>query len=129
MPYDNQAAYDRLIFELGSPGRIAYSPPDLDVPVEDVRPRLPQGALRRAYHLSGGEKRTKVLVPDSAHGTNPASTAIAGYEVVQLRSDQNGEVDLGELDRHLGPDVAAFMITMPNTLGMFEPRIVEIIEL
>src|SRR5216684_8800869 len=83
----------------------------------------------RAFHLANGEKRTKVLVPDSAHGTNPASTAIAGYEVVQLRSDQNGEVDLGELDRHLGPEVAAFMITMPNTLGMFEPRIVEIIEM
>jgi glycine dehydrogenase subunit 2 len=83
----------------------------------------------RAYHRANGEKRTKVLVPDSAHGTNPASTAIAGYEVVQLRSDQHGEVDLGELERHLGPDVAAFMITMPNTLGMFEPRIVEIIEM
>jgi glycine dehydrogenase subunit 2 len=238
MPYDNQAAYDKLIFELGSPGRIAYSLPELDVPVEDVRARLPQAALRReapalpevseldvvrhysrlsqmnygldthfyplgsctmkynpkinedmarlagfarlhpltseslsqgalqlmyeladmlaeiagmdavslqpaagaqgelagvlmirAYHLANGEKRTKVLVPDSAHGTNPASTAIAGYEVVQLRSDHNGEVDLGELERHLGPDVAAFMITMPNTLGMFEPRIVEIIEM
>jgi glycine dehydrogenase subunit 2 len=238
MPYDNQLAYDRLIFELSSPGRMAYSLPELDVPVEDVRSRLPQGALRRAvpelpevseldvvrhysrlsqmnygldthfyplgsctmkynpkinedmarlpgfarlhpltpeslsqgalrlmhelaamlaevagmdavslqpaagaqgelagvlmiraYHLANGEKRTKVLVPDSAHGTNPASTAIAGYEVVQLRSDDNGEVDLGELAKNLGPDVAAFMITMPNTLGMFEPRIVEIIEM
>ena len=238
MPYDNQLAYDKLIFELSSPGRMAYSLPELDVPVEDVRSRLPQSALRReapalpevseldvvrhysrlsqmnygldthfyplgsctmkynpkinedmarlpgfarlhpltpeplaqgalrlmhelaamlaeiagmdavslqpaagaqgelvgvlmirAYHLANGEKRTKVLVPDSAHGTNPASTAIAGYEVVQLRSDQNGEVDLGELAKHLGPDVAAFMITMPNTLGMFEPRIVEIIEM
>jgi glycine dehydrogenase subunit 2 len=237
VPYDNQVAYDRLIFELSSPGRLAYSLPEMDVPVEHVRDRLPaaalrreppalpevseldlvrhysrlsqmnygldthfyplgsctmkynpkinedmarlpgfarlhpltpeslsQGALRlmhelglmlaeiagmdavslqpaagaqgelagvlmiRAYHESRGEKRTKVLVPDSAHGTNPASTAIAGYEVVQLRSDQNGEVDLGELERHLGPDVAAFMITMPNTLGMFEPRIVEIVE-
>jgi glycine dehydrogenase subunit 2 len=238
MPYDNQPAYDRLIFELSSPGRMAYSLPELDVPVEDVRARLPEGALRReapdlpevseldlvrhysrlsqmnygldthfyplgsctmkynpkinedmarlagfarlhpltpeslsqgalrlmhelagmlaeiagmdavslqpaagaqgelagvlmirAYHRAKGEHRTKVLVPDSAHGTNPASTAIAGYEVVQLRSDQNGEVDLGELSRHLGADVAAFMITMPNTLGMFEARIVEIIEM
>jgi len=238
MPYDNQAAYDRLIFELGSPGRIAYSLPELDVPGDDVRARLPQSALRRdapalpevseldvvrhysrlsqmnygldthfyplgsctmkynpkinedmarlagfarlhplapeslsqgalalmhelagmlaevagmdavslqpaagaqgelagvlmirAYHLANGEKRTRVLVPDSAHGTNPATTALAGFEVVQLRSDQNGEVDLGELERHLGPEVAAFMITMPNTLGMFEPRIVEIIEM
>jgi glycine dehydrogenase subunit 2 len=82
----------------------------------------------RAYHASRGEKRTKVLVPDSAHGTNPASTAIAGYEVVEVRSLPNGEVDVEALARHLGPDVAAFMITVPNTLGMFEPRIVEITE-
>ncbi len=238
MPYDNQTTYDRLIFELGSPGRIAYSLPEPDVPVEPARaavperyrrtapPELPevseldvvrhysrlsqlnygvdthfyplgsctmkynprineeaarlpgfarlhplapeslcQGALAlmhelgsmlaeiagmdavslqpaagaqgelagvlmiRAWHESRGEKRTKVLVPDSAHGTNPASTAIAGYEVVEVKSDANGEVDLADLERHLGPDVAAFMITVPNTLGNFEPRIAEITEL
>jgi glycine dehydrogenase subunit 2 len=83
----------------------------------------------RAYHLANGEKRTKVLVPDSAHGTNPASTALAGYEVVEVRSHANGEVDLAELAKHLDTDVAAFMITVPNTLGMFEPRIVEVTEL
>ncbi len=83
----------------------------------------------RAYHEARGEKRTKVLVPDSAHGTNPASTAIAGYEVVEVKSLPNGEVDLDELARLLDTDVAAFMITVPNTLGMFEPRIVEITEL
>jgi glycine dehydrogenase subunit 2 len=70
-----------------------------------------------------------VLVPDSAHGTNPASTAIAGYEVVEVKSLPNGEVDLDVLARVLDTDVAAFMITVPNTLGMFEPRIVEITEL
>jgi glycine dehydrogenase subunit 2 len=83
----------------------------------------------RAYHQSRGEKRTKVLVPDSAHGTNPASTAIAGYEVVEVKSLPNGEVDVDALARTLDTDVAAFMITVPNTLGMFEPRIVEITEL
>ncbi|MGH7390745.1 MAG: aminomethyl-transferring glycine dehydrogenase subunit GcvPB [Candidatus Rokuibacteriota bacterium] len=82
----------------------------------------------RAYHASRGEKRTKVLVPDSAHGTNPASTAIAGYEVTEVKSNANGEVDVDDLERHLGPEVAAFMITVPNTLGNFEPRIVEITE-
>ncbi len=82
----------------------------------------------RAYHASRGEQRTKVLVPDSAHGTNPASTAIAGYEVIEVKSDPNGEVDVTDLERHLGPDVAAFMITVPNTLGNFEARIVEITE-
>jgi glycine dehydrogenase subunit 2 len=83
----------------------------------------------RAYHRSRNEKRTKVLVPDSAHGTNPASTAIAGYEVVEVKSLPNGEVDVDALARTLDTDVAAFMITVPNTLGMFEPRIVEITEL
>jgi glycine dehydrogenase subunit 2 len=83
----------------------------------------------RAYHLANGDRRTKVLIPDSAHGTNPASTAIAGFEIVQLKSQANGEVDLLELERHLAGDVAAFMITVPNTLGMFEPRIIEITEM
>ncbi len=83
----------------------------------------------RAYHLSRGEKRTKVLIPDSAHGTNPASTSIAGYHVVQLKSERTGEVDLLEIERHLDSETAAFMITLPNTLGLFETRITEIIEM
>jgi len=232
------AAYDRLIFELSSPGRVGYSLPEADVPIADVRASLPpgfarpeppalpevsefdvvrhysrlsrmnygvdthfyplgsctmkynprinedvarfggfarlhpltpeaaaQGALRlmyelaealaeiagmdavslqpaagaqgelagvlmiRAFHESNREKRTKVLIPDSAHGTNPATTALAGYDVVEVRSDAEGGVDLGELERHLGPDVAALMITVPSTLGLFEPRITEITEL
>src|SRR5580765_3476605 len=82
----------------------------------------------RAYHEARGEKRTKVLIPDSAHGTNPASTALAGYEVIEVKSDAEGRVDLGDLERHLGPEVAAFMITVPNTLGNFEPRVMEIAE-
>ncbi len=83
----------------------------------------------RAYHLARGERRHKVLVPDSAHGTNPASTALAGYSVVQLRSGENGEMDLQDLARHLDEDVAAFMITQPNTLGLFESRIHQITEM
>jgi len=238
MPYDNQRAYDRLIFELSSPGRMAFSLPESDVPVEPALGAVPekyrrrepaalpevseldvvrhysrlsqmnygvdthfyplgsctmkynpkinedmarlggfarlhplapealsQGALQlmhelarmlaeiagmdavslqpaagaqgelagvlmiRAYHEARGEKRTKVLIPDSAHGTNPASTALAGYEVIEVKSDAEGRVDLGDLDRHLGDDVAAFMITVPNTLGNFEPRVMEIGEL
>ena len=70
-----------------------------------------------------------MLIPDSAHGTNPASTAIAGYSVVQLKSDDNGEVDLADLERHLDESVAAFMITQPNTLGLFESRIHQITEM
>jgi len=237
MPYDNQRAYDRLVFELSSPGRLAFSLPESDVPVEAALSALPakyrrttpaalpevseldvvrhysrlsqmnygvdthfyplgsctmkynpkinedaariagfarlhplapeaaaQGALQlmydlgkmlaeiagmdavslqpaagaqgelagvlmiRAYHEARGEKRTKVLIPDSAHGTNPASTALAGYAVIEVKSDAEGQVDLADLERHLGPDVAAFMITVPNTLGNFEPRVMEIAE-
>ena len=237
MPYDNQRAYDRLIFEISSPGRAAFSLAEADVPVDSALSAIPdklrrtspaalpevseldvvrhysrlsqmnygvdthfyplgsctmkynpkinedaarmagfaclhplapeaasQGALQlmydlgrmlaeiagmdavslqpaagaqgelagvlmiRAYHESRGEKRTKVLIPDSAHGTNPASTALAGYEVIEVKSDAEGQVDLTDLERHLGPDVAAFMITVPNTLGNFEPRVMEIAE-
>jgi glycine dehydrogenase subunit 2 len=232
------ASYDRLIFEISSPGRIGYSLPECDVPASDPRQFLPASALRaeapalpevsefdvvrhysrlsrlnygldthfyplgsctmkynprlnedmarlpgfarlhplapesaaqgalgimhalaralaeiagmdavslqpaagaqgelagilmiRAYHQANGERRTKVLVPNSAHGTNPASTAIAGYEVVEVKSTANGEVDVEDLAHHLDADVAAFMITVPNTLGMFEPRIAEVTEL
>jgi glycine dehydrogenase subunit 2 len=83
----------------------------------------------RAYHLARGERRHKVLIPDSAHGTNPASTALAGFTVVELKSEATGEVDLADLEAHLDEDVAAFMITQPNTLGMFESRIHTITEL
>ncbi|MBO9540655.1 aminomethyl-transferring glycine dehydrogenase subunit GcvPB [bacterium] len=80
----------------------------------------------RAYHEARGEKRTKVLVPDSAHGTNPATAALAGYEVVSIASNDRGLVDVADLKAHLGPDVAALMMTNPNTLGLFEEDILEI---
>ncbi|MFQ5829109.1 MAG: aminomethyl-transferring glycine dehydrogenase subunit GcvPB, partial [Candidatus Methylomirabilia bacterium] len=82
----------------------------------------------RAYHLARGERRGKVLVPDSAHGTNPASIRIAGYQAVQIKSEASGEVDLLDLEENVDEDVAAFMITVPNTLGLFESRILEITE-
>jgi len=84
--------------------------------------------LVRAYHDARGEKRDTILIPDSAHGTNPASSALCGYKVVQLRSNEEGMVDLAALDANLGPHVAAFMITNPNTLGLFERNIVKISE-
>ena len=81
----------------------------------------------RAFHQDReGSPRKKILVPDSAHGTNPASTVIAGYQTIQLKSDAEGEVDLLDLERHLDEAVAALMITVPNTLGLFESRVLEI---
>ena len=83
--------------------------------------------LIRAYHEANGDTaRTKVLVPDSAHGTNPASAAVAGFEIVTVKSDENGLVDLEDLKRVVGPDTAALMLTNPNTLGLFEENILEI---
>ncbi|RAS87806.1 aminomethyl-transferring glycine dehydrogenase subunit GcvPB [Priestia endophytica] len=80
----------------------------------------------KAYLEQNGEKRTKVLVPDSAHGTNPASAAVAGFKTVTIPSNEHGLVDLNELRKHMDSDVAALMLTNPNTLGLFEKEIIEI---
>jgi glycine dehydrogenase subunit 2 len=82
----------------------------------------------RAYHRSRGEgdSRTVVLVPDSAHGTNPATAAMAGYQVKEIATGPDGEVDLKAFEAALGPDVAAVMLTNPNTVGLFERSILEI---
>ena len=81
------------------------------------------------YHKARGHPKTKVLVPDSAHGTNPASAAIAGYDVVTVPSDDQGLMDMDEFKHALGLDVAAVMLTCPNTLGLFNPRIREVADL
>lgn len=83
--------------------------------------------LVRAYHTARGEsKRRKVLVPDSSHGTNPASAALFGYHVVEIKSNARGRVDLKMLDEHLDEETACLMLTNPNTLGLFEEDINEI---
>ncbi len=87
--------------------------------------------LIRAYHAHNGElaKRTKIIVPDSAHGTNPASAAMAGFDVVEIPSSADGGVDLDALRAVCGGDTAGLMLTNPNTLGMFDPNICEIAEI
>jgi glycine dehydrogenase subunit 2 len=82
--------------------------------------------LTRAYHESRGEHRTKVLTPDTAHGTNPATVTMAGCEVVKLGTDEDGGVDLDDLRAHADDDVASLMLTNPNTLGVFDRNIEEI---
>lgn len=78
----------------------------------------------RAYHRNRGDnKRTKILIPDSAHGTNPASAAIAGFQIVNVKSDEHGRVDIDDFKSKLNDEVAALMITNPNTLGIFEKNI------
>lgn len=84
----------------------------------------------RAYHQAhGNDKRTKILIPNAAHGTNPASAAIAGFEIVELKSNEQGRVDLEDLKSKLGDDVAGFMLTNPNTVGIFEKEILTITKL
>ena len=82
--------------------------------------------MARAYLEAQGNPRKKVLIPDSAHGTNPATAAIAGYEVENLKSNAAGTVDLDALRAQLNEDVAALMLTNPNTLGLFETGICQI---
>jgi glycine dehydrogenase subunit 2 len=85
--------------------------------------------LTRAYHESRGERRTKVLAPDTAHGTNPATVTMAGLEVVKLATNADGGVDLQDLRAKAGEDVACLMLTNPNTLGIFDPNIAEIADI
>ncbi len=83
--------------------------------------------LIRAYHKERhDEKRTKIIVPDSAHGTNPASAAMAGFSVINIPSNKDGFVDLDELRKAVGEDTAGFMLTNPNTVGLFDKNILEI---
>ena len=83
----------------------------------------------RAYHAARGKQRRKVLIPDSAHGTNPASVAVAGFESVEVPSGPDGRIDPEGLKAYLDEDVAAIMITNPNTLGLFETHISEVTKL
>jgi len=79
--------------------------------------------IMRGYHTKNGNPRKRVVIPDSAHGTNPASVTMAGYEAVQVPSDARGLVDLSALEKLVSEDVAGLMLTNPNTLGLFEEEI------
>lgn len=86
--------------------------------------------VMRQYHMSRGDyKRTKVIVPNSAHGTNPASAMVAGLDVVEVKSKPNGSIDVEDLKPLLDDTIAGIMMTNPNTLGMFETEILEIAKL
>ena len=86
--------------------------------------------VARAWHESrGDDKRTTIIVPDSAHGTNPATAAMVGYKVVTVPSDARGNVDIEKLTLAVGPDTAAMMITNPNTLGLWDENIEDAIKI
>lgn len=95
-------------------------------PVAGAHGELTGLKLIRAYHRHRGENRTKVIVPDSAHGTNPATATVCGLETVEIKSHADGAVNLDALRAAVGPDTAALMLTNPSTLGLFETNIEEI---
>jgi len=87
-------------------------------------------SIIRAYHIDNGEpQRNEMLVPDSAHGTNPASAAMAGFKVIEIPSNENGTVDIEALKAAVGENTAGLMLTNPNTLGIFEDEILEIADI
>lgn len=86
-------------------------------------------SIIRAYHEYHGNKKTKVIIPDSAHGTNPATATMCGYRVVEVDSDERGGIDLEKLKAVMDDEVAALMLTNPNTLGLFDENIDKITEL
>ena len=118
----------RLVFELQSylteiSGMAATSL----APKAGAESELAGMLMARAYHLANGEgDRRDVLVPDSAHGTNPASAAMAGFRLVELPSDASGNTDLDALQAAAGDGLAAFMLTQPSTLGLFDTNILEV---
>lgn len=99
-------------------------------PAAGAQGELVGALIIAAYHKSRGEtKRTKILIPDSAHGTNPATSAMVGFDVLPLPSDSNGNVDLTALRSLCTEDLAGLMFTNPNTLGLFDEHVCEVIEI
>ena len=82
--------------------------------------------ISHAYHVKNGKRRNKIIIPDSAHGTNPASAAMCGFEIVEVKSNSHGLIDIETLKRNMDSEVAALMLTNPNTLGLFEKDILKI---
>ncbi len=110
-------------------GEIAGLPAVSLQPAAGAQGELTALLVASAYFKDKGEKRTRVLIPDSAHGTNPASAAIAGFETVSIKSNAKGLVDMDDLKSKLDDQTAVFMITNPNTLGLLDVQIAEITKL
>ena len=125
-PHQAQGALELMWHLQQALGEIAGLPHVSLQPSAGSQGELAGVLLTRAYHEDRGEQRTKVLTPDTAHGTNPATVTMGGYEVVKVVSDANGNVDLDDLRAKATEDVACLMLTNPSTLGLFETGIEEI---
>lgn len=111
---------ERLLCEIGGFARVSLQPS------AGAQGEFTGLAIIRAYHESRGEKRTKILIPDTAHGTNPASATLNGFEAVEVKSGPEGILEPQEVAKYMDEKVAAIMITNPNTLGLFEKNLKEI---
>ena len=98
-------------------------------PLAGAHGELTGTMLIAAYHHAKGNKKKYIIVPDSSHGTNPASAAIAGYDVIVIPSDNTGVMDISDYKKHLNKEIAGVMLTCPNTLGIFNPNIKEICDM
>lgn len=115
---------EKMLCEITGMARLTFQP------AAGAHGELTGLMIIKAYHERRGDtKRTKILVPDSAHGTNPASAASAGFETVEIRSDKNGNIDLDDLAAHANEETAGLMLTNPNTLGLFDGNILKIAEI
>ena len=114
---------DRLLSEIGGMAKTCMQP------AAGAHGELTAMMMIKAYFKDKKEKRGKVIVPDSAHGTNPASAALCGYEVVEVKSDNRGNIDVESLKNVVDEKVACLMLTNPNTLGLFDEHIMEISEI
>ena len=112
---------DKMLSEITGMARISLQP------AAGAHGEMTGLMIMRAYHEQRGEgQRTKIIIPDSAHGTNPASAVMAGFDVIEVTSDERGGVDLESLKAAMNEEVAGLMLTNPNTLGLFDENIVEI---
>jgi len=108
---------EQALCEITGMARVTFQPP------AGASGELTGLLIMRAFHTKNGNPRSKVIIPDSAHGTNPASVTLSGYRAVQVPSDARGLVDLSALEKLVDQDVAGLMLTNPNTLGLFEEEI------
>ncbi|MDP8955352.1 MAG: aminomethyl-transferring glycine dehydrogenase subunit GcvPB [Actinomycetota bacterium] len=108
---------ERALCEITGMARVTFQPP------AGASGELTGLLIMRGFHTKNGNPRSKVIIPDSAHGTNPASVTLSGYRAVQVPSDARGLVDLSALEKMADQDVAGLMLTNPNTLGLFEEEI------
>ncbi len=111
---------ERLLAEISGMDRVTFQP------AAGAHGELTGLLMIRAYFAARGERRTKVIVPDSAHGTNPATATMAGFQVVTVKSDARGNLDVEALRAVMDGSVAAIMLTNPNTLGLFEEAILDV---